>query len=60
MMQNTLLIVTDRSVASLEMKCTQNSARGCNKGPNWVLDKALVESDVYALAYLRISSYAPD
>ena len=32
----------------------------CGKGPNWVLDKALVEYDVYALAYLRIGSYAPD
>ena len=41
------------------MKCTQNTARGCNEGPNWVLDKALVENDVYALAYLRIGSYAP-
>ena len=41
------------------MKCTQNTARGRNSGPNWVLDKVLVENDVYALAYLRIGSYAP-
>ena len=49
-----------RGVASLEMKCTQNRARGGNLGPNWVLDKALVENDVYAFAYLRIGSYAPE
>ena len=37
------------------MKCTANTARGRNR----VLDKALVENDVYALACLRIGSYAP-
>ena len=54
-------MIVIRGVTSLEKKCTQNTARGRYKGPNWVLDKALVENDVYALAYmyLRIGSYAP-